>query len=71
MFNFSLKKGSAMDVACLLLLPLLFLLLWVLGVSLMKLIIVLLFACILICSIGCILISKYNKKSFLELKFEA
>jgi hypothetical protein len=52
MIDFSFKKKSVVDVACLLLMPSIFLLLWIFGVPLIKLIAAVVILCSVICLIG-------------------
>jgi hypothetical protein len=60
------KKEVMTGTVCSLSLPVVFLLLWIFGVPLKILIPVLLFACIIICSIGAYIISRKKKKFSLE-----
>lgn len=62
------KRAELTDIICGLSIPIIFTILWIYGVPLMKLIGVLVFVCILVCSIGYVIISRHNKKLLLDLE---
>jgi hypothetical protein len=65
------KRVELAGVLCGLAPPIILTILWIYGVPLIKLITALVIVCIFVCSISCIMISRYNKKIFLELDMGA
>lgn len=63
MFNLSLKRGSVVDLACLLLLPLIFLFLWIYGVPLKILLPAVVLLCVIICLVGSYIMTRIREIS--------